>query len=405
MTGLPPPGPRTTAVLVVLCLATFVAGSAELLTVGLLPLISADLQVTTAAGGTLFSAYALGLAVGGPLLTALSIRLERRTVLVTSMALFSVSVALPALVPQFGFFVASRLAGGALQGVLMAAAFTTATTVVPPQRAGRAISAVMAGFAISTVLGLPAGVLVGSVVGWGGALLMLAGAAAMVTGLFLVVLPTLPADHRSFAGDLRHALSARLLLVLVLSLTLFAAPGAVMAYLMPLLDQVTGLSGPVAGSVLVCFGVAGIAGSIVGGRLADLDAARALVLSAAGLVAAFLALYLCREQAPLAVIAIMAWAVFGSTAPPSIQHRALALSGPGSELAASLPASAASAGIAIGSTISGLAYTTSGLPAVVITGLVIATTALGLALATRRLTPSARQPAVRSSSAAGRMAG
>ena len=70
--------------LVSLLLGTFVTGSAELLTVGLLPLISSGLGVSVAAAGALFSAYALGLAIGGPLLTAATIRLDRRPVLVGS---------------------------------------------------------------------------------------------------------------------------------------------------------------------------------------------------------------------------------------------------------------------------------------------------------------------------------
>ena len=64
--------------LVSLLLGTFVTGSAELLTVGLLPLISSGLGVSVAAAGAVFSAYALRLATGGPLLTAATIRLDRR---------------------------------------------------------------------------------------------------------------------------------------------------------------------------------------------------------------------------------------------------------------------------------------------------------------------------------------
>src|SRR5918994_1597029 len=178
------------------------------------------------------------------------------------MALFAIMVLAPAALPHFGWFVATRLIAGALQGLFLAAAFTTATAVVPPERVGRALATVIAGFSISTVLGLPLGVLVGSVLGWRGAL-------------------------------------------------------------------------PV-----------------------------------------------------VAVTALLAWAVFASSAPASVQYRVVSLAGPGGTLVASLPASAASAGIALGSTASGLAYTAAGPPAVVLTGLVIALGALALALATRRLGPS-----------------
>ena len=85
--------------------------------------------------------------------------------------------------------------------------------------------------------------------------------------------------------------------------------------------------------------------------------------------------------------AILAWAVFASSAPASVQYRAMSLAGPAGALVTSLPASAASAGIALGSTASGIAYTAAGPSAVIITGMIIALGALALAVATRRLRP------------------
>jgi DHA1 family inner membrane transport protein len=386
-------GRRSGVVLAGLLLGTFVTGSAELLTAGLLQLISPALGVSVLAAGSLFSAYALGLAIGGPLLTAATIRMDRRPVLVGAMALFAVMVLAPAVLPDFGWFVATRLMAGALQGLFLAAAFTTATSVVPPERVGRALAVVISGFSISTVLGLPLGVLVGSALGWRGALLMVGGFAVLATGLLAAVVPSVPGSRLSGTGGLRHALAPRVLAILTLSLTLFAAPGAVMGYLMPLLEHVTGVSGPLASTILMAYGVANVAGSFLGGRLADANAARALILVTLGLVTSAAVLYVARSNPLPAVVAILAWAVFGSSAPPSVQYRAVNLAGPGGALVASLPASAASAGIALGSTASGIAYTAAGPSAVIITGMLIALGALALAVATRRLRPPAEEPA------------
>ena len=379
-----------------LLLGTFVTGSAEMLTAGLLSLISSGLGVSVAAAGSLFSAYALGLAIGGPLLTAATIRLDRRPVLVGAMALFAIMVIAPAVLPHFGWFVVTRLVAGALQGLFLAAAFTTATAVVPPERVGRAMAVVIAGFSISTVLGLPLGVLVGSVLGWRGALLMVGGFALAATGLLAAVLPSVPGSRLAGTSGLRHALAPRVLAMLALSLTLFAAPGAVMGYLMPLLEHVTGVSGPLASAILVAYGVANVGGSFLGGRLADANAARALVFVTLGLVTSSAVLYLARAQPLVAVAAILAWAVFASSAPASVQYRSVSLAGPAGGLVASLPASAASAGIALGSTASGIAYTAAGPSAVIITGMLIALGAVVLAVATRRLRPPASEPAAAS---------
>jgi DHA1 family inner membrane transport protein len=386
-------GHRSGVVLAGLLLGTFVTGSAELLTAGLLPLISPAFGVSVAAAGSLFSAYALGLAIGGPLLTAATIRLDRRPVLVGTMALFALMVLAPAVLPHFGWFVATRLMAGALQGLFLAAAFTTATAVVPRERVGRALAVVIAGFSISTVLGLPLAVLVGSVVGWRGAVLTVAGFAVVAAGLLVAVTPSVPGSRLSGVSGVRHALATRVLAMLALSLAVFAAPGAVMGYLMPLLEHVTGLSGPLASTILVAYGVANVAGSFLGGRLADTNAARALVFVTFGLVSSAAVLFLARSQPLLAVAAILAWAVFASSAPASIQHRTVRLAGPGGALVASLPASAASAGIALGSTASGITYTAAGPSAVIITGMIIAVGALALAIATRRLGSPDDEPA------------
>ena len=382
-------GRSSGVVLAGLLLGTFVTGSAELLTAGLLTQISSGLGVSVPAAGALFSAYALGLALGGPLLTAATIRLDRRPVLVGSMALFAIMVLAPAALPHFGWFVATRLVAGALQGLFLAAAFTTATAVVSPERVGRALAVVIAGFSISTVLGLPLGVLVGSVLGWRGALLMDGVLALLATGLLVAVIPGVPGSRVSATSGLRHALARRVLAMLALSLTLFAAPGAVMGYLLPLLEHVTGVSGPLVSAILVAYGVANVAGSFLGGRLADTNAARALVLVTLGLVTSSAVLFLARAQPLLAVAAIIAWAVFASSAPASVQYRSVSLAGPAGGLVTSLPASAASAGIALGSTASGAAFTVAGPPAVILTGMVIALAALALAVATRRLQPPA----------------
>lgn len=377
--------PRARRVLAGLLVGTFVTGSAELLTAGLVPLISAGMGVSVAAAGSLFGAYALGLAIGGPLLTLATLRRSRRHVLVGALSLFAVLVMAPAVVPHFGWFVATRLAAGALQGLFLAAAFTTAVAVVPPARAGRAMAVVIAGFSISTVLGLPLGVLVGSVIGWRGALVVVGGLAIVATVLLVAVVPAVPGSSLSGRSSLRGALTPSVLAMLLLSLTLFAAPGAVMSYVMPLLQHVTGLSGSQVSAVLAAYGVANLAGSFLGGRLADIDAARGLVIATAGLVTSSAVLFLVRDQALPATAAILAWGVFAACAPPSVQHRSMAVAGPVGDLVAALPASAASAGIALGSTASGIAYTAAGPTAVIITGIAIALGALTLAIMTGRL--------------------
>ena len=105
----------------------FVMGCAEMLVVGMLDLIATDLEVSVPAAGALVTANALGLALGGPLLTFLTTRFDRRHVLIVATAVFVLANLLPAFVADYPLFVAARVLIGAVQGLFIAAAIVTAT--------------------------------------------------------------------------------------------------------------------------------------------------------------------------------------------------------------------------------------------------------------------------------------
>jgi DHA1 family inner membrane transport protein len=136
---------RTNLALAALFLGMFVLGSAELLVVGVLNLVAADLQVSIPAAGTLVTGYALGLAIGGPILAALTIKLDKRTVLIGTLILFILGNLVAVWAATYGPFLAARVITGALQGLFIAAAFAAGISVVPPERMGRAISVVVSG--------------------------------------------------------------------------------------------------------------------------------------------------------------------------------------------------------------------------------------------------------------------
>lgn len=134
---------------------------AKLLVVGVLDRIAGDLHVTIPAAGTLVTAYALGLAIGGPILTALTIKLEKKIVLI-----------------------------GASQGLFIAGAFIAGMSVVPPERMGQAIGIVVSGVAVSGALGVPLGTLVGQTLGWRGSFMaIVAGAVVVLIGTVAFIPP------------------------------------------------------------------------------------------------------------------------------------------------------------------------------------------------------------------------
>ncbi|MEO8261440.1 MAG: MFS transporter, partial [Pseudolysinimonas sp.] len=375
-------------VLTVLFIGAFTMGCAEMLVVGLIELIAVDLSVTVPAAGALVTANALGLAVGGPLLTFVTTRFDRRHVLIASTVVFVLGNLLPALGAGYVPFLIARVIIGAAQGLFIAAAMTTATSVVPPERAGRAMATVISGFATASALGLPLGTLLGQAVGWRGSFIAVDAVAALVLVVLFAVLPSVPASGETRAlGQAREAFAPRVLALLGFCAVIFVAIQSALTYLVPFLSEVSGVSGPLVSAYLLAYGVATTVGSAAGGRFADTSSRRALIVGSIGVTASLLAMFVFGANPVVAAIGVLGIGLFGMGIAPSMQHRVTELSGAGGPLAASLPASAVNAGIALGSLAGGIAFGIAGASAAVLTGAVAAALAIAVAWATSFLHP------------------
>ncbi|WP_067482496.1 MFS transporter [Actinomadura hibisca] len=378
---------RANLALAALFLGMFVLGSAELLVVGVLNLIAADLHVSIPTAGTLVTAYALGLALGGPLLAALTIRLDKRAVLAGALVLFMVSNLVAVLTSDYGPFLAARVCAGASQGLFVAAAFVAGVAVVPPERMGRAMAVIISGVAVSAALGVPLGTLAGQTLGWRGSFAAIVVLAAFALVATLALVPPVPGAGGGAGRQARHAFAPRVLALLLLNFLVFASSYAALTYIVPFLESVTGISGALVSVFLLAYGAATAVGSLGGGRFADADAARTLVVATIGTAVCLLALLLVGGIAFLVALVLLLWGVFAFGMVPSLQYRVVSLAGPGGALASSLPVSAANVGIAFGSAAGGVAIGEFGASAAVVTGLVIAVVAVPVAWATGFLKP------------------
>lgn len=392
---------RVSVALGALFLGTFVLGTAELGVVGMLNLIAEDMKVSISQAGTLVSAYALGLAIGGPVLAALTIHLARRQLLVFSLVLYLAGTVLVVVSTNFGLFVVARALTGSLHGLFVGVALTIAVSIVPPDRVGRAMAIVIGGLAVSAALGLPLGRLIGQAVGWRGSFVVFV---ILGVGCLIAILVFIPSVPQTGAGgisaQLRYALAPRVLAVLALALLIFAGQYAVLTYITPFLLQVTGISGALISVFLLAYGAATAVGVFGGGRFADTAAARTLIVATAVLVVALGALYLVRSNPVLVIAALILWGVVGMGLVPSLQYRIVSLAGPGRDLAATMPASLINAGIAVGALAGGWAVASYPASSVVLVGLVICLIALPLAWATSFLKPPGQDNTMLASSGA-----
>lgn len=373
--------------LAMLFLGAFVMGSSELLIVGVLNLVAADLSISVSTAGTLVTGYALGLAIGGPILTALTIRLNRRTILCGTLMLAIACNLVVALSTSYDLTLVARTLTGAFAGLFDAAAFAVGVAVVPREWAGRALAVVISGVAVSAAIGVPLGTLLGQTLGWRGSYAAIVVLIAITLVATMALVPSVPGTGGGVGDQAKYAFAPRVLAVLVLCALVFGSTYAALTYIVPFLQNVTGVSDALVSVFLLAYGVATAMGSFGGGRFADRDAGRTLVVAALSAAGSLAGLYLFGTNPVLVALLLLALGVCAMGMGPSLQYRVVELAGPGGELAQSLPASAVNLGIAFGSFAGGVAlgaFTTS---AAVLTGLVIAVIAVPVAWATSRLQP------------------
>jgi MFS transporter, DHA1 family, inner membrane transport protein len=378
---------NATRALSLLFLGAFVMGSSELLIVGVLNLVAGDLNVSVSAAGTLVTGYALGLAIGGPLLTALTIKLDRRTVLCAALVLAIAGNLVVALSTSYDLTLVARTLTGAFAGLFDASAFAVGIAVVPPHRAGRALAVVISGVAVSAAVGVPLGTVVGQALGWRGSYTGIVTLLVITLIATAVLVPSVPSTGDGVGGQAKYAFAPRVLAVLVLCALVFGSTFAALTYIVPFLQDVTKVSETLISVFLLAYGVAAAVGSFGGGRFADRNAERTLVVGTVVAAGSLAGLFLFGTNPYLVASLLLALGVCAMGMGPSLQYRVVALAGPGGDLAQSLPASAINLGIAFGSFAGGVAlgaFTTS---AAILTGLAIAVIAVPIAWATSRLEP------------------
>ncbi|MEU7583657.1 Cmx/CmrA family chloramphenicol efflux MFS transporter [Streptomyces sp. NPDC041068] len=252
-------------------LAVFALGTSEFMLSGLLPPIADDMNVSIPRAGLLISAFAIGMVIGAPLLAVATLRLPRRTTLVTLITVFGLGQVAGALAPTYEVLFASRVISALACAGFWAVGAAVAIAMVPVNQRARAMAVIIGGLSIANVLGVPAGAFLGEHFGWRSAFWAVGAASAVALVGVLTLIPRIPLPEEkpqfkkelSIYGDRQVRLSV--------AITALAAGGVFCAfsYLSPLLTHVSGLSEGWVPTVLGLFGIGALVGTTIGGRVAD----------------------------------------------------------------------------------------------------------------------------------------
>ncbi|MGW0432834.1 MFS transporter [Micromonospora sp. NPDC003197] len=262
---------RPGVVLAGFVMLVFCTGTAEYLVAGVLPQVADDLQVSVAAAGQTVTAYALGVAIGGPLVTVVTARLPRKGLVLCLGMLFVVGTILTAAAPGFVWMIAGRVVAACAQATLFAIAMVTATQVMGQARSGQAVAIVASGLTVATMLGVPLGALLGGGTNWRLPFLIIAVVALLGVVLLALTMPRTPAPTTGVGDEVRSLLRGPVLLAVATTILGFAGVGVVFTYLVPLLTGITGLAAGLVPALLLAYGAGGFAGNLIAGRLTDIS--------------------------------------------------------------------------------------------------------------------------------------
>lgn len=378
--------------LMLLALGTFAAGTAELVIAGILPLVAEDVQVPVGTAGQLVTLYALVFAVGAPVLTALTARVNRRHLLLGALGLFILGNIVTITMPEYGLIMLARIIAACGSAIYSAVAVAVAARLVPAEKRGWAISMVVAGWSISSIIGAPLGTLLGQNFGWRFAFVLVIGLstiAALGIWFYLPKITPLPASRLN--QQIRLLTRPAMVTALGVSALFLGGQYTVYTYLAAFLKDTAHLDGAMVSVALLVYGVAGTVGNFVGGYGSDkLGVNRTLVVFISTNALAMLALPVFGASAIGAVLVTLFWGLSSWAFTSAQQYRLLKLAPEASDLALSLNLSAFNVGIAAGSGLGGFVVSQSGAREAAWAGSLVVMVAFGLMLVSMALVARTR---------------
>lgn len=387
--------PRVTVQLIVLAAAAFVYVTAEIVPVGALPAIAADLRVSEALVGTLLASYALVAALTTVPLVRLTAHWPRRTTLVLTLVCLTASQLISALAPNFTVLAGGRVLCAITHGLMWSVIAPIGARLVPATHAGRATTAVYVGTSLALVVGNPLTAAMSQLWGWRVAVVLVTVAAAAVTVAAWAMLPLMAVprtEARAGHRNERHHRNSRLVTLTVL--TLIGVTGHFISYtfIVVIIRDVVGVHGPRLAWLLAAFGIAGLVSMGLMARPLDRRPQASVVGCLAALATAFAVLTsLAFDHGTglvaivVGVAAIVLWGASSTALPPMLQASAMRTAPDDPDGASGLYIAGFQVGIMVGSLSGGLLYQHAGLALMIAASTALVMVALTCVTATRGL--------------------
>jgi DHA1 family inner membrane transport protein len=346
--------------LIALALGGFGIGLTEFVIMGLLPEVAADFQVSEATAGWLISGYALAVVVGALLLTAAVTRFERKPVLAVLLVLFIAGNLISAIAPDYGTMMIGRIIAALAHGAFFGIGAVVAADMVAPTKKAGAIAIMFTGLTAANVLGVPFGTMLGQAAGWRSTFWAITVIGVIALAGILALVPktghgdTVPGSLRT---ELRAFRSGQVWLSILVTILGYGGMFGAFTYIAFTLTEVSGFAASTVPWLLIVFGVGLFIGNTIGGKAADRNVDRTLVVVLSVLVVVLVGFALTAGNQVLTVASIVLMGGFGFATVPGLQMRVMKYAAGAPTLASGANIGAFNVGNALGAWLGGVTIT------------------------------------------------
>lgn len=329
--------------------------TSEFMVAGMMPSLAEEFGVSISAIGYLVSVYAVGMVVGGPILTLGLLKFPRKKALLGLTIVFLIGQILGALAPNYEVMIAARVITGVVSSACIGISVAITLHIVKEQSRGRAVSIVLGGLMIATAAGLPLAMLFDQYFGWRSSFWAIVILVLIATVLMQILIPTIPsAEQLSVRKELSAFKNYRLWAAYTTSVLILGATFAAFSYFTPILTELTGFDPITVPFLLGIYGAATIVGNIIIGRLADNHTMSTTTVGLIILTTTLAIFGLFVEMPVVSVVSVVLIGLVGLAMNPALVTRVTRVGGTGT-LVATVHTSIINVGIMIGSAVGGVA--------------------------------------------------
>ncbi|AOM42900.1 MFS transporter [Xenorhabdus hominickii] len=313
-------------------LTIFTLTTSEFMVVGMMPSLTDVFGVTVADIGYLISLYAVGMVVGGPILTALFVVLQipNKQALLWLLALYSVGGIIAATSGSYQVMAIARVITGVAGSACIGISLAVCGEVVKADMRGRASSIVLSGMMLATVLGVPAATVIDQNLGWRLSFWLVVVFTITCSLIVWVLVPASRNKSDVHIGDqLASFRNGRLWAAYGTSALIIGASYAAFSYISAILTEITGFMPAIVPIILALYGAANVIGNTMTGRFADRYTLSVLTIGLSILAVSLLVFAIYPENRYISVIAFLVIGLVGVPMSPAMITRVMRVANAG----------------------------------------------------------------------------